>query len=121
MSHKVFIIGATTNRPKLNLYTFNKVEQFLNKQGYSTVKQHDLFDDWDHNILTQKEAQQRINDHIDSADVVVAIPGWMACSYARAQMQHARQMEKTVVRYEQWCKCLSTRKHNGTEPFFSAA
>jgi hypothetical protein len=110
----VYIIGRTTNMPQLNLTTFNAVEGFLHKYGYETLKQHDIFEDSDHHHLTQQEAMQRRFEAMDQCDMVVLLPDWMECSYARAEQRYARTMQMDLRNYTIFCAshtlCKSTPK-----------
>jgi hypothetical protein len=99
----VYLIGRTTGVEKLNLGFFNTVEAFLHKYGYETVKQHDLFDDSDQRTLSQQEQMQRRFDTIDQCDMVLLLPDWMECSYARAEQRYARTMQKDVRNYTTFC------------------
>jgi len=114
----VYIIGRTSGMPKLNLGTFNAVEGFLHKYGYETIKQHDLFYDDDQHHLTQQEAMQRRFDALDTCDMVVLLPDWIECSYARAEHNYARRMGFDVRNYTQFC---SSHKHCKNNPLQSAA
>lgn len=109
----VYIVGRTTNMPQLNLGTFNAVEGFLHKYGYETVKQHDIFEDSDHHQLTQQEAMQRRFDTMDQCDMVLLLPDWMECSYARAEQRYARTMQMDVRNYTTFCASHALLKGKG--------
>lgn len=108
----VYIIGRTTGVEKLNLGFFNTVEGFLNKYGYNTVKQHDLFDDSDQRTLSQQEAMQRRYDAMDQCDMVLLLPDWMECSYARAEQHYASTMQMDVRPYAIFCSSHKLCKNN---------
>lgn len=108
----VYIIGRTTGVEKLNLSTFNAVEGFLNKYGYETVKQHDLFYDGEENTLTQQEAMQRRFDAMDRCDMVVLLPDWINCSFARAEQRYASTMQMDVRNYTNFCASHRLCKNN---------
>ena len=99
----VYIIGRTTGVEKLNLAAFNAVEGFLHKYGYETVKQHDLFDDSDQRTLSQEDMMQRRFDAIDQCDMVLTLPDWIECSYARAAPRYANTMQMAVRQYTTFC------------------
>lgn len=99
----VYIVGRTTGAEKLNLDQFNAVEGFLHRYGYESMKQHDLFDDSDQHTLTQQEMMQRRFDAIDQCDMVVLLPDWMECSYARAEYNYASTMQMDVRPYATFC------------------
>jgi hypothetical protein len=108
----VYLVGRTTGVEKLNLGFFNTVEGFLNKYGYETVKQHDLFDDFDHNALSQQEQMQRRYEAMDQCDMVLILPDWMECSYARAEQTYARTMQMDVRNYTTFCSSHRLCKNN---------
>ncbi len=108
----VYIIGRTTGLRNLNLGTFNAVEGFLHKYGYETVKQHDLFTDDDVHNLTQQEAMQRRFEAIDACDMVVVLPGWIDCSYARAEHRYTSTMQKDLRNYLNFCASHKLCKNN---------
>lgn len=107
-----YLIGKTTGVEKLNLGFFNTVEGFLNKYGYETIKQHDLFDDFDHNHLSQQEQMQRRYEAMDQCDMVLLLPDWMECSYARAEHNYARTMAMDVRTYATFCSSHTLCKSN---------
>lgn len=117
MKKTVYIIGQTVGLSKLGLENFNAVEGFLDKQGYESVKPHDLFDDFDPNILTQKEHLVRRVSAMLECDLVLLVPGWSNDSYARAEHADARRNEKHIVRYEQWRQVMKTKTNNAFIPF----
>lgn len=108
----VYIIGRTTGAEKLNLAAFNAVEGFLNKYGYHAVKQHDLFDDSEQRTLSDAEMMQRRFNAIDQCDIVLLLPDWMECSYARAEQQYARTMAMDVRHYTTFCSSHNLCKNN---------
>jgi hypothetical protein len=110
MKKTIYIIGATTNVDRLNIDAFEAVERFLEKQGYQTVKPHDLFDEWDQNSLPQNEHMLRRMYHLGKADGVILLPGWSDCSFAKAEYNHARSLQMHVTQYEQWLKVQNFRK-----------
>lgn len=109
MKKTVYIIGPTTNRSQLNIADFRVIETFLEREGYQSVKPHDLFDESDNNILSQKEQMERRLEAIDKCDLVITMPDWHQCSYARAEHHHARTMQMMVVRFEEWRKVMAQR------------
>lgn len=109
----VYLVGRTTGVEKLNLAFFNTVEGFLNKHGYETLKQHDLFDDSEQRTLTQQEQMQRRFDAMDQCDMVLLLPDWMECSYARAEQNYARRMQMDVRNYATFC---SSHQHCKNKP-----
>lgn len=108
----VYIIGRTTGVEKLNLAFFNTVEGFLHKYGYETVKQHDLFDDSDQRTLSQQEQMQRRFETMDQCDIMLLLPDWMECSYARAEQHYASTMQMDVRNYTTFCSSHKLCKNN---------
>lgn len=111
----VYIIGRTMGVEKLNLSAFNAVEGFLNKYGYEAVKQHDLFEDSDQHTLSQAEMMQRRFDAMDQCDMVVLLPDWMECSYARAEQRYASTMAMDVRPYTTFCSSHQLLKGKGKQ------
>lgn len=99
MKKTAYLIGATVGMTKLNIEAFEAVQRFLEKADYDVTKPHDLFDDWDSNILSQREHIERRQKAIDEAGMVVLIPGFALCSFARADHNHAERMLKEVKPY----------------------
>jgi hypothetical protein len=110
MKKTIYIIGATTNVDRLNIDAFEAVEHFLEKQGYASVKPHDLFDEWDQNSLPQNEHMLRRMHHLGKCDCVILLPGWADCSFAKAEHNHARSLQMQVIRYDQWMKVSTQRQ-----------
>lgn len=108
----VYLVGRTVGVEKLNLAAFNTIEGFLHKHGYETVKQHDLFEESDHNALTQQEAMQRRFEAMDQCDMVLLMPDWMECSYARAEQRYARTMQMDVRNWITFCASHQLCKNN---------
>ena len=90
MKKTVYIIGATEGFSKLNLPDFNVIEGFLDKRDFDSVKPHDLFDQMDNNILSHQEQMQRRFNAIEECDMCIVMPNHHLCSYARAEVYHAR-------------------------------
>ena len=102
MKKTVYIIGATEGFSKLNLPDFNVIEGFLDKRDFDSVKPHDLFDQMDNNILSHQEQMQRRFNAIEECDMCIVMPNHHLCSYARAEVYHARHMEMEVVSFIDW-------------------
>ncbi len=115
----VYIIGPTIGLHQLGIADFNVVEGFLDKQGYESVKPHDLFYDFDHNILSQKEQIVRRTNALLECDVVLVLPNWHSDSYARYEHKVARDHEMQIVRYDQWRRVMKNKAEKRFVPIKS--
>lgn len=109
MKKTAYIIGATTDRPKLNLSDFNAIEGLLDSLNIDSVKPHDLFDEWDQITFNQVEERDRRYQAIDQCNLVVVMPGYHTCFRAREDHYYARTMEMEIVRVDELRKNDKTK------------
>jgi len=86
----VYLIGATVLCDKLNLESFEAVENAFVKRGFSVVKPHDLFFDEEQRTLTDDEVITRRAQALRKCDFAVLIPGWFDDRFAQAEHTTAR-------------------------------
>ena len=91
-----FISGPITNRMARYQYDFADAQMTLEFLGYKVLNPA-----WLPKGL-KDEDYQRIDDAmLESADVVVLLPGWEKSKGARREAKLAESLGKTVVKYEQ--------------------
>lgn len=110
MKQTAYIIGATTDMPKLNLAEFNAVEGLLDKHGLDSVKPHDLFDEWDQLTFNQKQEREVRYRALEQCNLVVVMPSYHTCIRAREDHYHAQQMNMKLVRFDEIRKQLNSKK-----------
>jgi len=85
MKASVYLIGATILIDKLNLQSFEYVENAFQARGFNTVKPHDLFADSEQKKLSDDQVINRRVKALDDCDFAVLISGWQEDRYALAE------------------------------------
>ncbi len=81
----VYLIGPTLFISKLNIQSFEAVENALAKRGFSVVKPHDLFATDEQTMLSDDEVITRRCNALAKCDFAVLISGYEEDKFARAE------------------------------------
>ena len=89
MKVSVYLIGATVFITKLNIQSFEAVENAFSKHGFEVVKPHDLFTEQEQRELTDDQQIKRRLNALANCDLALLIPGWDEDSFACAERSFA--------------------------------
>jgi nucleoside 2-deoxyribosyltransferase len=94
----IYLIGPTTFCTKLNIESFETIQDAFEQHGFRVTKPHDLFtEDMQREISLDEQLAVRSNA-VKSCDFVIVLPGHTDDSFATAELAFARFIKKPVHR-----------------------